>query len=204
MEREAESVPAQRRPCRERIRVRRASRRDDRARAAASQSLHPSSLSLPEAIDYLNAVSRGAAGAAKRWSGSPRAEAAAKLALDCSTVDEFESRLSAIAGILAQLRLPQETGGKKLIDVRKFLGQVLSDDAATRAQDAINVLRDIVALRGWRQHPGTEEVAATAARHLGIALPSESWGATWDRIRELAVSALSVIREEIVQIPPLD
>jgi hypothetical protein len=166
--------------------------------------LHPSSLSLPEAIDYLNAVWRASVGSRTALIRISRAEAAAKLALDCSTVDEFESRLSAVAGILAQLRLPQETGDKKLIDLRKFLEQILSDDSATRAQDAVNVLRDVVALRVWRQHPGTEEVAADAARRLGVALPSESWGATWDHIRKLAVSALSAIREEIEQIPPLD
>lgn len=166
--------------------------------------LHPSSLSLPEAIDYLNAMWRASVGSGTALIRFSRAEAAAKLALDCSTVDEFESRLSALAGILAQLRLPQETGDKKLVDLRKFLGQILSDDSATRAQDAINVLRDIVALRVWRQHPGTEEVAADAARRLRVALPSESWGATWDHIRELAVSALSAIREEIEQLPPLD
>jgi hypothetical protein len=169
-----------------------------------SLPLHPSSLSLPEAIDYLNAVWRASVGNGKALIRISRAEAAAKLALDCATVDELESRLSAFAGILAQLRLPQETGDKKLIDLRKFLGQTLSDGSATRAHDAVNVLRDVVALRVWRQHPGTEEVGADAARRLGVALPSESWGATWDHIRELAVSALSAIREEIEQLPPLD
>ncbi|MGI8427736.1 MAG: hypothetical protein ACR2OB_00135 [Solirubrobacteraceae bacterium] len=91
--------------------------------------LHPSSLSLPEAVDYLNAVWRASVGSGTVLIRISRAEAAAKLALDCSTVDEFESRLSAVAGILAQLRLPKETGDKKLIDLRTFLGQILSDDS---------------------------------------------------------------------------
>jgi hypothetical protein len=115
--------------------------------------LHPSSLSLPEAIDYLNAVWRASVGSGNALIRISRAEAAAKLALDCSTVDEFESRLSALAGILAQLRLPGQVGDNKLIDLREVLGHILSDDAGTRAQDAVNVLRDIVALRVWRQHP---------------------------------------------------
>lgn len=169
-----------------------------------SAPLHPSSLSLPEAIDYLNAVWRTSLRSGEALIRLSRAEAAAKLALECSTVDELESRLSALAGILAQLRLPQEAGDKKLIDLRKFLGQILSGDSAARAQDAVNVLRDVVALRVWRQHPGTEELAAAAARRLGVALPSESWGSTWDHIRELAVNALSVIREEIEQLPLVD
>ena len=165
--------------------------------------LHRSSLSLPEAIDYLNAVWRGSVGNGTALFRISRAEAAAKLALDCATVDELESRLSAFAGILGQLRLPPETGDNKLVDLREFLRRTLSDDATTRAQDAVDVLRDIVALRVWRQHPGTDAVGSKAARRLGIAFPSESWGATWDQIRELAVSALSAIREEIEQLSPV-
>ncbi len=164
--------------------------------------LHPSSLSLPEAIDYLNAVWRAGVGNGTPLIRMSRAEAAAKLALDCATADEFESRLSAFAGILSQLRVPQEKGDKKLVDLREFLGQNLENDAATRAQADVDVLRDIVALRVWRQHPGTDKVGSEAARRLGIAFPSESWGATWDHIRELAISALSAIREEIEQLSP--
>jgi hypothetical protein len=164
--------------------------------------LHPSSLSLPEAIDYLNAIWRAGVGNGKALIRISRAEAAAKLALDCATVDELESRLSALAGILGQLRLPTETGDKKLVDLGEFLGRILKDDVATRAQDAVDVLRDIVALRVWRQHPGTDKVGSKAARRLGIAFPSESWGATWTQIRELAVAALSAIREEIEQLSP--
>jgi hypothetical protein len=35
-----------------------------------------------------------------------RAEAAAKLALDCANADELEARLSALCGILGDLQLP--------------------------------------------------------------------------------------------------
>ena len=61
--------------------------------------LHPSPLSLPEAIDYLNAIWRLHAGTALIRIG--RAEAAAKLVLDCANADEFESRLSALCSIVA-------------------------------------------------------------------------------------------------------
>jgi hypothetical protein len=164
--------------------------------------LHPSSLSLPEAIDYLNAVWRANVGNGKALIRISRAEAAAKLALECATADEFESRLSAFAGILGQLRVPPAKEDRKLVDLRDFLGRILKDDVATRAQAGVDVLRDIVALRVWRQHPGTDAVGSKAAQRLGIAFPSESWGATWDQIRELAVSALSAIREEIDQHSP--
>jgi hypothetical protein len=163
---------------------------------AVQAPLFPSSLSLPEAIDYLNAVWRVGPGAGKPLIRISRAEAAAKLALTCATVDELESRLSALAGILGQLQLPAETGDKKLVDLRALLGHMVSEDA-TRAQDAVDVLRDLVALRVWRQHPGTEEAGNAAARRLGIVFPSAEWGVIWDQIRERAVAALSAIREEI-------
>ncbi len=80
--------------------------------------LYPSSLSLPEAIDYLNAVWRLNLGNGEVLFRISRAEAAAKLALDCASVDELESRLSAFAGILSQIRLPGQDGDKKLVDLR--------------------------------------------------------------------------------------
>ena len=69
-----------------------------------AEPLYPSPLSLPEAIDYLNAVWRLHARDPLLRIG--RAEAAAKLVLDAATVDEFESRLSALCAILDGLVLP--------------------------------------------------------------------------------------------------
>ncbi len=166
--------------------------------------IHPSSLSLPEAIDYLNAVWRLNAGKGVALFRISRAEAAAKLALDCATVDELESRLSAFGGILSQIRLPGAAGDKKLVDLRACLGQILENDSAARAQEAVNVLRDVVALRVWRQHPGTEQAGKAAAQRLGVALPSEDWGATWDQLRVRSDTALSSIREKFEQLRPIE
>jgi len=47
------------------------------------------------------------------------------------------------------------------------------------------------------------EVGKAAARRLGIAFPSADWRATWDQLRERAVSTLSAIHEEIEQLSPL-
>ncbi len=161
--------------------------------------LHPSSLSVPEAVDYLNAVWRLKVGSSEPLLRISRAEAAAKLALDCATVDELESRLSAFAGILGQVRLPGQEGDRKLVDLRTFLDRLLDGDSATRATAAIDDLRAIVALRVWWQHPGSrpETEARKAARRLGLTLPSEDWGTTWRQLQSRSVDALSAIREEI-------
>jgi hypothetical protein len=69
------------------------------------EPLHPSSLALPEAIDYLNLVWHSHARAPLIRIG--RAEAAVKLALDCATADEFESRISALCSIFAAVEVPE-------------------------------------------------------------------------------------------------
>jgi hypothetical protein len=166
-----------------------------------SALLYPSSLSLPEAVDYLNAVWRLNVGNGDALFRISRADAAAKLALDCASVDELESRLSAFAGILSQIRLPGQGGDRKLVDLRTFLQQRLARDSSERTTVAIDDLRAVVALRVWRQHPGADKGARDAAQRLGITLPSDDWGDTWQRLRSRSVEALSVIREE-VEVPP--
>jgi hypothetical protein len=169
--------------------------------AAPSAPLYPSSLSLPEAIDYLNAVWRLNVGNGEALFRISRADAAAKLALDCASVDELESRLSAFAGILSQIRIPGQGGDRKLVDLRSFLEQRLARDSSDRTTVAIDDLRGVVALRVWRQHPGADKGARDAAQRLGLTLPSDDWSDTWQRLRSRSVEALSVIREEIEVIP---
>jgi hypothetical protein len=166
-------------------------------RAEPPAPLYPSSLSLPEAIDYLNTVWRLNLGNGEALFRISRAEAAAKLALDCASIDELESRLSAFAGVLGQIRLPGQKGDTKLVDLRSFLEQRLDRDSCDRTTVAIDDLRAVVALRVWRQHPGADKAARDAARRLGLTLPSDDWGDTWQRLRSRSVEALSVIREEI-------
>jgi hypothetical protein len=168
-------------------------------RTALAAPLYPSSLSLPEAIDYLNAVWRLTAGNSEALFRISRAEAAAKLALDCASVDELESRLSAFAGIMSQIRLPGQDGDRKLVHLRDFLEQRLDRQSSDRTTTAVDDLRAVVALRAWRQHPGSgvDKTARDAAQRLGIALPSEDWGDAWRHLRMRSVIALSAIREEI-------
>jgi hypothetical protein len=162
--------------------------------AGSPEPLYPSPLSLPEAIDYLNAVWRLHADHTLLRIG--RAEAAAKLGLDAATVDEFESRLSALCAILDGLTLPG-TDGHKLTDLDTYLHRELSDESAGRASEAVADLRALFGLRVWRQHEGTEYRAANAMARLGITLPVYDWGAAWQQVQARAVAALSALREEV-------
>ncbi|HEV7943763.1 MAG TPA: hypothetical protein VGP17_13300 [Solirubrobacteraceae bacterium] len=134
--------------------------------------LHPSSLSLPEAIDYLNLVWRSHARAPLVRIG--RAEAAVKLALDCATADESESRISALCSILATMDVP-DSENNKLIDLRSYIQKKLGPDAATRAVGAIDDLRAPFDVRVGRQHAGIDERAARGMSHLGMTIPVYDW-----------------------------
>jgi hypothetical protein len=161
---------------------------------STSTPSHPSSLALPEAIDYLNAVWRVR-------HGTPlvtirRVDAAAKLGLDCATADEFDARLSALCAILDDLHLPDDSIGK-LIGLDDYLNGTLAPDAAARTHDAIADLRALFGLRAWRQHPNASDRVHTAKLRLGIQLPPSDWASAWTELQVRAVNALNALREEI-------
>jgi hypothetical protein len=159
---------------------------------------YPSQLSLPEAIDYLNAVWRLHAERPLLRIG--RAEAAAKLVLDCATVDEFESRLSALCSILDALDVPS-SDGHKLTDLDAYLQGALGE-SANRASEAIGDLRALFDLRVWRQHSGTERRAAAGMSRLGIVLPVVNWADAWQKVQGRTIVALSALREEAETLSP--
>jgi hypothetical protein len=163
------------------------------------EPLYPSALSLPEAIDYLNAVWRLHARRPLMRIG--RAEAAAKLVLECASVEEFESRVSSLCSILDSLDVP-EGDGHKLIDLAAYLQAQLPAESSARAGEAIDDLRALLDIRVWRQHTGTDERAARGMRRLGISLPVYDWGDAWLRVQARAVAALSVLREEVERLDP--
>lgn len=152
-------------------------------------------LTLPEAIDYLNAVWRIHAGEA--LVRITRAEAAARLAHDCSSVEEFEADLSALCGLLGQLRLPNHAGDAKLIDLKSYLGAQLDPDGYSRVELAVDDLRRLFDLRAWRQHPGADRRGRSAMTALGLQLPTTQWHEAWSIVQASTVKAITSIREEV-------
>jgi hypothetical protein len=162
------------------------------------EPLHPSSLALPEAIDYLNLVWRTHAGEPLVRIG--RAQTAVKLILECATADEFESRISALCTVLDTVHVPGRDG-KQLLDLREYLIEKMGKDEAARAVDAVEDLRAMFDLRVWRQHEGTDERGTRGMARLGISLPVMDWGAAWEHVQVRAVAALSALREEVELLP---
>jgi hypothetical protein len=157
------------------------------------EPLHPSSLALPEAIDYLNLVWHKLA--REPLMRISRAEAAVKIALDCATADEFESRITALCTILGAISLPGRDEGK-LIDLREYVIERLGA-GGSRAAEAVDDLRAVFDLRVWRQHAGTESRGTRGMERLGIMLPVYDWGAAWAHVQGRTVTALSALREEL-------
>ena len=163
--------------------------------------MHASALALPEAIDYLNAVWR--LHASDPLLELKRAEGAAKLSLPCSTSDEFESRLSALCGILGQLKLPGRESPAALGDLRDYLRPLMgAEESYGRADAAISELQAMFGLRAWRQHPGAEARGPRAMKTLGIQLPADDWGDAWEHLRTRAIAALNTLREEVDGLEP--
>jgi hypothetical protein len=161
------------------------------------RAMPTSSLALPEAIDYLNAVWRS-------WAKEPlflipRVEAAAKLALECRSGDEFDARVSSLCAILDHLRIPGRHDHGKLFDLQTYLSTDVLGAGAVRAGESITDLRALFDLRAWRQHPGgdAEAKAALAMERLGLRLPTGAWGTAWQVVQGRVVEALNALREEV-------
>ena len=156
---------------------------------------YPSSLALPEAIDYFNAVWRlHAGGPLFKLS---RAEGVAKLALTCATSDELDSRLSALGAILGHLELPGRASAAQLVDLRTYLHEHLSQEAAQRGSGAISDLQAFLDLRAWRQHPGADNRGRRGMQQLGLQLPTFDYEAAWRHLQARVVVALNALREEV-------
>ncbi len=152
-----------------------------------------SSLALHEAIDYLNAVWRVTEH--KDLCRIPRAAAAAKLAGDCTSSDDFDARLTALYGIFSELVVPG-TKDTKPGALKPYLRRRLPPSGPPRAMVAVGDLQDFLSLRASRAHPGVDR-GVPAMRRLGVELPTDDWEGAWRTLAVRMVTALNALREEV-------
>jgi hypothetical protein len=157
--------------------------------------LHPSSMSLPEAIDFLDTVWRLAFGS--HLFDLPGAAKTAELSLPCASRDELGSRLSAVANVLTRLSPDRaEPSERGLATLEKFLASQLPDGSRSRVGEAIATLRRINDLRVDSEHFGSRDVRR-ASEALGLSFPLSAPDQAWEQIRLVATHAFNAIREEI-------
>lgn len=153
-------------------------------------------LALPEALDHLDAQWRLATGA--RLLQVRRTEAAAALALPVTSRAELQAALSALADLLDGLNpggdKPQQSRSLGWLNQR--LRELLRADDVPASTDAVERLRDMVALRADQQHSGSRAYrrAQQARRQLGLSEPPCPPEQEWEQLRHLAVNALRTLR----------
>ena len=170
-------------------------------RSPDTQAL-PSALGLAEALGYLDAV----------WQvryhshllGLVPPATAARLTHPCGSVDEFDSRLSALADLLGAMKVPLEGAAEKqemarqeksLARLRRRLTSDMDAETFTRVSDAIHDLQAAVRTRAGGQHFGVTSELASRFGRLGVTYPPQDWGAAWETIRARCATAINTIRE---------
>jgi hypothetical protein len=154
-------------------------------------------MALPEALDHLDLAWQVVTG--DHLLRVPRAAVAASLTQAVASGDEFESRCTALADLLANLTvdagdLPRAS--RPLLRLAAQLEERLGSDAA-RAVAAVHVLQAVARVRNAQQHSGAAAQNERDRRALGLTGFGTDWAGAWEQLRVRVVDALTVIREEI-------
>jgi hypothetical protein len=153
---------------------------------------------LPTAVGYLDAV----------WMSRTRSHlfvnldpaSVALLLYPCGSENEFNSLMSALADVLAQVTEPSKAKppkGGAIEKIRDYLAASLEDEAAQRAGEAVEMLMCLRHIRVSAQHADARHKAVKAFGEIGLAFPPPSWAHAWTHVSWLTKEALDVIREEV-------
>jgi hypothetical protein len=96
------------------------------------------------------------------------------------------------------LAVPDADGVQGPLNLLKAdLKQHLADpDQFQRALRAVDVLRDVVALRRGQAHAGAAAAAVRAAGRLGIQWTGD-WPASWNQVKRVTIEAIYALIEEL-------
>jgi hypothetical protein len=156
-----------------------------------------SPFTLPASIDFLDTVWQNRFH--KPLVVPPGVERSARLAFTATTIEEADSRLSALAELLKNLAVPSTPGvdGHPLERMKAFLLGRLPSEANERVTNAIDILDAARKMRVGGQHHGASPVTIAACARLNIAYPVSDWSEAWSRIQAKAAAAVDAIRDEI-------
>jgi hypothetical protein len=163
-----------------------------------SAPLSAGALDIPYAIGYLDAVWQARTGGHLFASLDPAS--VARLTLACGSEGEFNSLMSALGDVLAQVVVPGTAAPPQrsaLEAVRGYLAPALAPEAAARVSAAFATLIQLRRIRVSTQHADARHRAVTSFTEIGLAFPPPSWDQAWTHIAALAASTLDAIREEV-------
>jgi hypothetical protein len=172
------------------------------------QPVAPSPLAVVAALDYLDAVWR--VSQKGRLFTYPSAERTTKLAYDANTVEELDSRLSALGEILRSanasaraasgVKLAPAAFDYPLAPLEDHLVRVVDPTAEARVRLAVTDLERALALRDAAQHADAGDRAVRALDAFGLDHPVLDAKRTWNVITSRVVEALGAIREELAAV----
>lgn len=179
----------------------------------SSHQSHQSALPLIQTLDYLGHVlAAHPAWTSKRLTVAPDLESAAALSRDVSSLDEFQSAISALGTVVDQLNIPKipraeldqlsdpAYANSSINRLEYWLAKfVVPEVGPDRVNQAIRTLRDSRHLRTAEQHPSPEKegAAAAARKRFGLSEFTVDYQASWDRVRAGVAGALDLIRLEV-------
>ena len=158
-----------------------------------------SSLALPEAIDYLNAIWHLRFG--DDLFGVTRCKSAAELSHPVETREEFGSRVTALYSILGQTRIPGRKKEAKPVALIPTLTRRLSADGLARATAAIDVMQAFLKARAVDQHVDAQDDGIVKMAELGVRWPIDDYPLAWETIQARMVEALNNLRSEVELLP---
>ncbi len=161
-----------------------------------------SPMTLPMMIDYVDTVWR--LHAHEHLFNTRGLTFGAKLSQPCVTLEDFESRISALADVLntATVPAPKEPAEGSLQRLKRYLSETLEQEHSERTAEAIDSLRAIIDVRVGRQHAGASQRGVKGMQQLGLPYLVSSWTEAWDVVAGRAATALETIREAIERLAP--
>jgi hypothetical protein len=157
-------------------------------------------LALPEAFDHLDLAWRLVT--KSKLVRVPRATVPARLTQPVQSVEEFESRCSALSDLLASFdvpvgSLPSNSGSLQRMSAE--LERLLGDRAST-AVAAVVTLRRVAGIRNAQQHTGSAVRYDRDRAALGLSRFGSDWSGAWSHLEVVTVESLTTIREELVSL----
>ncbi|HEV2374928.1 MAG TPA: hypothetical protein VGS19_22560 [Streptosporangiaceae bacterium] len=151
---------------------------------------------LPRALDHLDLA--WLVRAKQRLFHRPAFARTASLTQTANSAEEFEVRCNALSDVFSMLTVPKADNVEGPLNCLKAaLGQHLDDPGRLRrAVEAVDVVRDVVALRRGQAHSGAASESRKAAARLGIRLTGD-WAESWDRVRQVTIEAIYALIDEL-------
>jgi len=173
---------------------------------AVPQAPSPAPLSLPEALDFLDALWRLAYGKRTRLIEPLTFADPAGLAREAATGEEFEACISDLADSLDRITVDRALLEEKEVDLENVQGSLnrfreflktderIDGEVVTQAIETLQALRR---LRVSHQHSGSASDRPRYLRELGLSDVATDWPHLWDAVRAKAVDALLILRSQV-------